>query len=354
MSKTRKISYLKTPFIRHILYWTGIFAYFLITIDTKYFSSFKEGVESRLILISMQIITAYYTLFFLIPYFLTPKKYIQFTLYLILLLMGLYTLFVFLQEFYFSPKYYVSSIKYPEYNSVNAFNAYILNFQVFAGKAVKFATPTIILLTIKFYNQQQRFLKINEQKKVTELATLRHQLNPHFLFNTLNNLYALSIEKSDEAPEVIAKLSEMLDYMLYGCSDDFVGIQKEVELIENYLALEKIRYSSRVEIKFHKPQQTSAKIGPLILLTFIENAFKHGVTQELNLANISIDINIKENYIYFTIKNSIPLDKIASAKKSIGLTNVKKQLELLYADTYSLNINSDEKSFKVDLKIPVK
>lgn len=354
MSKAKKISYLKVPLVRHVLYWLGIFAYFLITIETKYFSSFIEGVESRLILILMQIITAYCTLGLLIPRFLTPKKHIQFTLYLMLLLMGLYALFVFLQEFYFSPKYYVSSTKYPEYNSLNAFNAYILNFQVFAGKAVKFATPTIILLTIKFYNQQQRFLKINEQKKVTELATLRHQLNPHFLFNTLNNLYALSIEKSDEAPEVIAKLSEMLDYMLYGCNDQFVDLQKEVELIENYLALEKVRYSSRVEIKFHKPNHITAKIGPLILLTFIENAFKHGVSQELNLALITIDIKIVDAFINFTIKNSIPSNKIASNKKSIGLTNVKKQLELLYTDTYSLTINSKEESFIVDLKIPVK
>ena len=355
MSLVKKISsLLRIPLIRHVLFWLGIFTYFLITLEIKYFSSYTDGIESRLIMVLVQIITAYSTLYILIPYFLTPKKYVLFGIYLLLLLVINYTLFVCIYEFYYSPKYFVNSSNNTAYDSIKGFWDHIFKVQTFVAKSVKFLTPTIIFLTIKFYNERQTFLKINEQKKATELTTLKHQLNPHFLFNTLNNLYALAVEKSDETPDVIEKLSEMLDYMLYGCNEEFAPLQKEIELIENYLALEKVRYGTRVDIQFNSPKRSSAKIAPLILLTFIENAFKHGVSQELNKAFINISISLNEELINFKIENSIAKNKIVSDKKNIGITNVKKQLELLYAHSYSLNISEVNNCFNVDLKIPIK
>ncbi|WP_299156960.1 histidine kinase [uncultured Tenacibaculum sp.] len=355
MSFAKKIaSLLRIPLIRHLLFWLGIFSYFLITLEAAYFSSYYQGVESRLIMLLVQIITAYTTLYILMPYFLTPKKYIQFSIYLLLLLFFNYTLYVCIQEFYHLPKYFNNPQSTTGYDSIKGFWDHIFKVQTFTGKSVKFLTPTIILLTIKFYNERQTYLKVNEQKKTTELTTLKHQLNPHFLFNTLNNLYALTIEKSDEAPEVIAKLSEMLDYMLYGCNEEFADLQKEVELIKNYLALEKVRYGTRVSIQFNAPKSSNAKIAPLILLTFIENAFKHGVSQELNKAFININIVLKEECIHFKIENSIAANKIPARKESIGISNVKKQLELLYANTYALDINEESDNFYVDLKIPMK
>ncbi len=355
MGRTKKIaSLIKIPLIRHLLFWLGIFSYFLITLEASYFTSYYQGVESRLIMLLIQIITAYCILYILIPYFLTPKKYIQFSFFLLILLMFNYALFVCIQEFWHLPKYFGNTQNNAGYDSMKGFWDHIFKIQTLVSKSVKFITPTIILLTIKFYNEQQRFLKINEQKKATELTTLKHQLNPHFLFNTLNNLYALTIEKSDEAPEVIEKLSEMLDYMLYGCNEKFVPLQKEIDLIKNYLALEKVRYGNRVTIQLNTPEHSSAKIAPLILLTFIENAFKHGVSQELNKAFIHINIELEETMIHFNIENSIAKNKIPSRKESIGIGNVKKQLELLYADTYSLAIQEENDSFNVDLKIPIK
>jgi LytS/YehU family sensor histidine kinase len=215
-------------------------------------------------------------------------------------------------------------------------------------------TPTILLVIAKFYKEKQTYLQLNEQKKSTELSVLKHQLNPHFLFNTLNSLYALSINKSDEAPEVIAKLSEMLDYMLYGCNDKYVSLKKEIELIENYLALEKVRYDERVAISFNKNVEPDVRIAPLILLTFIENAFKHGVSQELKKAYIHIKISIEETFIQFDITNSIAKNRAYAKKETIGLTNVKKQLELLYLDNYSLDLKEETNCFNVRLKLPVK
>ena len=207
----------------------------------------------------------------------------------------------------------------------------------------------------RFYKNQQKYLQLNEQKKTAELTALKHQLNPHFLFNTLNNIYALAIKKSDQTPEVIDKLSDILDYMLYRCNDTFVSLQKEIELIENYLSLEKVRYGKRVQISFEKEIQQDVKIAPLLLLTFIENAFKHGVSQELKEAFITIRIRTEKKQIIFFLENSKSKTKVKkNTKYCIGLKNVKKQLDLLYLNNNFLDIENTKESYKVTLKLLAK
>ena len=127
------------------------------------------------------------------------------------------------------------------------------------------------------------------------------------MFNTLNNLYTLSIEKSDKVPGIIEKLSDILDYILYGSDKKFVPIQKEIELIENYLALEQIRYEDRVLISFKNSINESSKIAPLLLLTFVENAFKHGVSQELEIATLKISLSSDKDTILFHVFKHIHL-----------------------------------------------
>jgi len=183
---------------------------------------------------------------------------------------------------------------------------------------------------------------------------LKNQLNPHFLFNTLNNLYALALKKSDKTPEVIAKLSEILDYILYQCKDNYVSIYKEVELLENYIALEKVRYGGRVEVIFENQIHRNIYIAPLILLTFVENAFKHGVSQELNKALIELSIETTDTEIVFKLKNSKPkttIENSTSDKKSIGMQNTEKQLDLLYPNAYQLDINDRILEYSLELKL---
>ena len=149
-----------------------------------------------------------------------------------------------------------------------------------------------------------------------ELKTLKNQLNPHFLFNTLNNLYTLALKKDDKAPEVIAKLSEILDFVLYRCNEDYVSVEKEITLIENYIALEKLRYNEdRLDILFTKNIEVSNKISPLIILTFIENAFKHGVINETQKATIRLNLKSKTQHIIFSIENTKPQNE--TAKRSV-------------------------------------
>ncbi|WP_171974468.1 sensor histidine kinase [Cellulophaga omnivescoria] len=255
----------------------------------------------------------------------------------------------------YEPKYieYYNDIakKYAEDSFWKRFS----NFSVFLSKSILFLTPAVLLLMAQFYKNQQRLLKLNEQKKTAELTALKHQLNPHFLFNTLNNLYSLALKKSDQTPDVIEKLADILDYMLYRCNDTFVSLQKEIELINNYLSLEKVRYGKRVQILFENNIKKDVNIAPLLLLTFIENAFKHGVSQELKEALIEININLENSQIVFYIKNTKPNASLENSEESrIGLKNVKKQLELVYPNNYILDIKNAKETYEVTLKLLAK
>ncbi len=354
MSSFKKtLTFFNIPIVKHFLFWLGIYVYFVGTVNMTYYSGYKEVIEHFAIYIVCQVIVAYTCLYFLIPRFLIPKKNIRFAMSLLLLLAGVFIIFVGFHEYYHIPKYFKSGDN-AIYDSNTIFWEKLLNPRIFFGKSTIILTPTILLVVANFYKEKQDYLQLKEQKIATELSVLKHQLNPHFLFNTLNNLYALSIDKSDKAPEVIAKLSEILDYILYGCNDQYVSLKKEIELIENYLDLEKVRYDDRVDISFNNNIETDVSIAPLILLTFIENTFKHGVSQELKKAYIRITISIEGKFIQFDITNSIAKNLVSANKETIGLTNVKKQLELLYFDDYSLDINKENNCFNVRLKLPVK
>ncbi|WP_226293988.1 sensor histidine kinase [Aquimarina algicola] len=344
---------MKHPFFNHLLFWIGVFLYFAVTSNMTFFDGYVHMIESSMTLVIMQMVATYVILYVFIPRFLDQKKNVVFTVFVLLLLSALFVCYMAIRAYYFDIKYlYVYSDIAKEY-ALMSFGDRLLDLSTFVSKIVKFLTPLALLLLFRFYRKQKDYLKLNEQKKIAELTALKNQLNPHFLFNTLNNLYSLAIKKSDKTPEVIEKLSDILDYMLYRCNHKYVPIQKEIELIENYLALEKIRYGKRVAISFINKIEKEVRIAPLILLTFIENAFKHGVSQELNIADINIKLTLVQEEILFTIFNTKPnhQTKIVDSKNELGLKNVKQQLELLYPNAYTLLIENDENSFAVSLKL---
>ncbi len=343
---------LKGPVWSHFIFWLCVFLYFFFTINIAGYYTYQQNFESAAIIIVLQLITAYTCLYFLIPFFFTKKKYIQFTILLAILLVSMFAIYTCFKAFYYDPSHIV------HYNVIELEKASLsfwerfLDISMFLSKTIKFLAPLALLLMARFYKNQQRFTKLNEQKKIAELTALKHQLNPHFLFNTLNNIYTLALKKSNNTPEAIAKLSDILDYMLYGCNGTFVPLDKEISLIENYLSLEKIRYGERVNIDFKTVVDEGANIAPLLLLTLVENAFKHGVSQELEIAFIDINITSNKDTITFTIKNSIPKGYTnKTAKQPLGLQNVRKQLELLYNKAHTLDINEEKDVFLVDLKL---
>ena len=350
-----KSMYLKldTPAIKHLLFWVVVFLFHTITANREFYSNTWHLLEVFFVMTLLQAMVAYTTIYLLIPKFLSKRKNLLFGILLTLLL-------VVAVAGYHTAKYYYLEPAYPQ--------SYALHFEKFGylsvpervadvsvtiSKAVFFFSPTLLLLLFQFYRNQQRLSKINEQKKTAELTALKHQLNPHFLFNTLNNVYALAVKKSDKTPEVISKLSDILDYMLYRCDEDFVSIEKEIELIENYLMLEKIRYGTRVAITFDTSLEHDASIAPLLLLTFVENAFKHGVSQEIDQATIDIRLQTQEHAIAFYIKNTIPSTAHCdeSPKQAIGLNNVKQQMELLYPGAHRLQTHKAAGTYVVTLNI---
>lgn len=334
--------------IRTIIFWIIMYAYLLSSYwfkeNDKFFLSKYIGYK-----VFLQFILSVIIIKLLIPRFLNRKKNFQFAVLTVVAVYLMQTSYSLARAYYFDVYFQATYKNMPPYiiwDKMISFSHFIRNF-------TWITFPSIILISITYYRDQKDVIALKEQKKTTELNLLKHQLNPHFLFNTLNNLYALALKKSDKTPEVIAKLSEILDYILYQCKDNYVPLRKEIDLLENYIGLEKVRYGNRVEVIFEKHINYEVTIAPLILLTFVENAFKHGISQELQKGTIEMVISSSENEIVFKLKNSKPMTQIESAsdKKSIGMINTKMQLDLLYPDLYVLNINNAPQEYNLELML---
>lgn len=336
-----------------IVFWLGILAYLISTANMHFFGGYRQVVEFNLMVLFTQIITASVSIKILIPKFLDRKRYIEFFLTLLLLMFSLFVVYNLFKLYYYDPKYQHTFSELGKQYANDTFLERINSPAVFLSKALKFLTPTALLLMVQFYKNQRQLSELKEQKRTAELSALKNQLNPHFLFNTLNNLYSLAIEKSEKTPEVIERLSNILDHILYRCNDNYISLDKEILLIENYLALEKVRYGNRAEVTFTKDIKRQQNIAPLILMTFIENAFKHGVKQELEQAKIDIFLASSDGEIRFQITNTKPIAEETKISAPLGLKNVQKQLDLLYLNNYDLVISNDEKSYGVSLKIKV-
>lgn len=190
-----------------------------------------------------------------------------------------------------------------------------------------------------------------KEKLVAELKFLRTQTNPHFLFNTLNNIYGLARKKSDDTADVVMKLSKLLRFMLYESKKDTIGIAEELRVLADYIELEKIRYSERLAVSFEKSiDDESARIAPLILLPFVENAFKHGASQARFETFISIDARLQNGQLHFVIANSKDDDGELEIQENIGLSNVRRQLELMYPD-HLLQLKNEPCLFTATLTI---
>lgn len=332
----------------HCIYWIS---FLLLYVNGKSDNdSYYDFTFVYVWKILAQATAAYGLIYWIIPKTLNRKKYLLFILFATSWLYLVFALLMIFKFYYLEPKFpgFFDDWLGHKMSIPERLTSFKLIFREFS-----FITyPIIILGFISFNRKQQRLLKLEEEKKSMELKVLKNQLNPHFLFNTLNNLYTLTLKKDDKAPEVIAKLSEILDFVLYRCNEDYVSIEKEIALIENYIALEKLRYSeNRLNISFTKNIQESNKISPLIILTFIENAFKHGVINETEKANIKLNLESKKGQIIFSIENTKPQNDttVISDKSKIGLENVRKQLDLLYPKKHQLEIEETQNTYTVKL-----
>ncbi|WP_162555953.1 sensor histidine kinase [Reichenbachiella versicolor] len=241
--------------------------------------------------------------------------------------------------------------------------SWFLHTSEFLAKSIKFYTPAAAILFIKSHRkalrEKEELEELNREKVEAELKYLKSQLNPHFLFNTLNNLYSFVITGSPKAPDIILRLSEILDYALYKSQKTLVALGDEVKTIENYLELEKVRHGDQLNVDFNKNiEDSSVKIAPLIILSLVENAFKHGTTENIDEALIEVNLKQYSNTVNLDIRNtaahasSLP-DEKSSESGGIGLVNIKKQLKLTYSDRHEITVNEENGFFVTSLQISV-
>jgi two-component system, LytTR family, sensor histidine kinase AlgZ len=206
-----------------------------------------------------------------------------------------------------------------------------------------------IILFKHWVKKQQEWLQAEKEKVTAELQLLKAQVHPHFLFNTLNNIYAFSLENSPKTPGLIVKLSSLLSYMLYDCKAEQVPLEKEIDVMRAYIDLEKERYSNRLDISVNIQGDIKDKyITPLLLLPFLENAFKHGTSEQLEKPWLSMDIAVKQNALRCKIVNS-KNEFVPVSENGIGIQNVKKRLAFLYPDKHELKLADEGDFFVVSL-----
>jgi LytS/YehU family sensor histidine kinase len=232
-------------------------------------------------------------------------------------------------------------------------------FLLSTAMAITYTTAiTMSLKLVKHWYEKERLAKELEKVNTeTELKYLKSQINPHFLFNSLNSIYALSLQKSDLAPDLILKLSDILRYLLYDGSEKKVSLAQELKYLKSYLELEKVRHGSRMDLEIEVTGDTDKEeIAPMLLIPFVENSFKHGLGKDMSKGYVKVLVDAADGNLKFAIANSKPINgSEVSSKKGykggIGLINVKKRLKLLYPNKHTLNVDSSDKEFQVTLNI---
>jgi sensor histidine kinase YesM len=331
----------------HILFWVCYFTFNVIRWGS-YFDDYWYSFRSNIVAFPPNILLAYFNIYFLIPKFILKKKYRSYILYFSISLLLIYVLRTGLIYFLISENIWPEAY---EAQDTFSFNHLVV---VLLGELYIVALATAIKLAVDWIYERKRVEKLEEIQLKTELDFLKSQIQPHFFFNTLNNLYALTIEKSDIAPSVVLKLSDIMQYVLYDVREPKIRLYDEIKYIQNYIDLERLRYGDRIDSNTEiKGEISNIMVPPLLFLPFIENCFKHGVK-----ANDKIEVEIsfemlKNKILLFKVVNSFDQLTNMDSNQGIGIQNVKRRLELLFKKTFKLKTTIDKKEYCVELKIPV-
>ena len=216
-----------------------------------------------------------------------------------------------------------------------------------------FAISLSIKLSIEWYKNEKIKNLIKTQKINAELSFLKTQLNPHFLFNTLNSIYSLANKKSDDTTEAIITLSELMKYMIYETNKEFVALQNEIDYIKNFISLQNLRLKDSSGVRFNVRGKLDYNIEPLLLISFIENAFKFG-TDYTGKTDITIEIKVENDILGLKVSNYISLKEKNNLSSGVGIENIKSRLNILYPNSHTLNIEESDKLFKVELLLKLK
>jgi LytS/YehU family sensor histidine kinase len=321
---------MKVRALYHLVFW-GFFT--LLFLQQNPEADLKEYL-SWFTVLGVCAVVVYTNLYLLFPkFFFTNKYFIYLTLIILLIGLGAFSLKILLPD---DKKYFASTI----------FQHYInIFFFVIITSSLKFLR--------EFLRKQELLIKAENEQLKTELSLLKAQVNPHFLFNTLNNLYGLMLQnKSEQASDITLKLSDLMRYLLESSKSEKVNLQKEVKFLEDYLALEKIRLAQQADIRLEVSGiEKEVFIAPLLFIPLVENAFKHGLhTVSINsFAHFSLAL--QGNELYFEAHNSVGKMLAYPPKSGTGLDNLRKRLALVYSKKHFLEVEEKENSFKVTLHL---
>jgi two-component system LytT family sensor kinase len=379
------------PWVYHTAFWLSYYVFGALISFTIHQIHDPRFYWQLLTMMPPDMLLVYINLYWLAPVLLLKRRYLLYFISLLICISLISLLNIFLHHLYGLAGSTV-------YAAVGDFNS-----RNFAGQVMNSIYLLGLATGLKFLKdwmwQQQRLQEKERQQVATELDFLKSQVHPHFFFNTLNNLYALTLQKSDLAPEVVLKLSDLMSYMLYGTAAPLVPLEKEIANLENYIALEKLRFDSRLSLSFEKEglahppselaysppgphpsppglhpplpeerpgQADTIRIPPLILLAFVENSFKHGMNHTIGEGRITISLKVLPGELWFSVENPAETPAAATAnlngstmgsdtaeKNGIGLKNVIRRLDLLYGTRYRLDLSGTEHTFHVTLKIPL-
>lgn len=333
----------KKRIFQHLLFWIGIFLFYIFSSGSP--ELFGLSIETTFFRLPLLMIAAYAFNYWQIPSYLKQKNHIIFGISMLLMIALLVLLFRIMGYYYLDR--FCTDGPYPLISLID-FPFYMLSFHF----------PALIMYFYKTNKDQElkkhKIHQLEKEKIATELKYLKAQLNPHFLFNTLNNLYSYVLTKSPKAPDMVLQLSGILDYILYKSQQTSVALVEEINTLENYIALEKIKYGDRLQVRFQKHNIIQEqKITPLLLLSIVENAFKHGVSGNIIKPEIRIVLEQLESHIEFSVWNTKTTTKNSNKtdhyKSGIGLANIQRQLDLTYPKKHKLETDESDSFFNLKL-----
>lgn len=327
---------------RHLLFWLVVMA------GLSYFRTpGRDWLKEQGILWPYNVIITYLALYWVLPSALAGR-YDRFVRRSVMYLLGSWVLIGLYRGYIIIPFQTGKLSLLPSYQAMIA----LLDWYI---ALVIVGVATGIKLYRFWYQREQANQQLAHETGSIELQVLKAQIHPHFLFNTLNNLYALTLKQSPQAPDMVLKLSGLMKYMIHECHAHTVPLVKEIEFLSNYIELEKLRYGRRLEVSVGiTGEMGTTRIAPLLLIPFVENAFKHGSSQQIGQARIGLSLGITGSELVFRIENSRDEKLVPSTPPntvSIGLANVQKRLTLLYPDAHQLVIRPEMERFIVDLTI---
>ena len=334
----------------HVLFWL---AYYLVNTLRwgSYFDDYAYSLRSNLVEFPLHIVLVYFNLYFLLPR-LIPRNVTGYVASLALSVALVSFVRILLTYEFVTTDIYRESIR-------GGHSLFDLNYfiAVYIGELYVIGLTTAIKLTIDWVRAQRRTQELERRNQETELSFLRSQVQPHFFFNTLNNLYYLTLEKSSKAPDTILKLSELMSYVIYKGKEDEVSLHDEIIHIQNYVDLEKIRYGDKLEVDIGITGKIENKaLPPLLLLPFVENSFKHGINLKDGKIPIGIDLRVKNSTLDFSVTNQKSLTykkNQVTRRTGIGIYNTKRRLDILFGDRYQYEINETPDKYSVNLKLPL-